>query len=90
MNFITGLVFGLILGFGLAYRAGRDIQDLLDFAHEWRESRAEQPTEPHVTRGRAFTNENMPGQENSSIVVPKTPQQIAWEEQEELRKLNLR
>lgn len=38
----------------------------------------------------AFANENMVGQGDSVIVTPKSPQLVEWEEQEELRKLNLR
>lgn len=45
---------------------------------------------PFVTpTNRAFTNENKVGQGDSAIVTPKTPQLIDFEEQEELRKMNL-
>lgn len=41
------------------------------------------PTNP------AFTNENTVGQGDSVIVESKSPQRIEWEEQEQLRKINL-
>lgn len=43
---------------------------------------------PTVTRtSPGFINDNHALKEESAIVEPKTPQQIAWEEQEELRKM---
>lgn len=42
------------------------------------------PTNP------AFTNENKVGQGDSVIITPKSPQLLEFEEQEELRKMNLR
>lgn len=49
------------------------------------------PPEAFVTKTNpAFGNENAIGQGESIIVTPKSPQLIEWEEQEELRKLNLR
>lgn len=42
------------------------------------------PTHPDLV------NPNTVNQEGSVIVEPKSPQLVAWEEQEELRKLNLK
>ncbi len=49
-------------------------------------------TESMVTRtDPSFVREDTIGQaDNSSIVMPKTPQRIEFEESEELRKMNLR
>lgn len=89
---LLGLICGFILGLGLCWRAGRDIQDILNFINEWRaEKKKPQAPQPFITPTHpSFTNENMVGQENSNIVIPKTPQQVQWEEEEELRKLNLK
>lgn len=48
------------------------------------------PPQAYVTPSDpSFVQESTVGQEGSSIVIPKTPQRIEWEEKEELRKLNL-
>lgn len=50
---------------------------------------SEEP-EPFVTRtSPEFTNPNMAGQDDSAIVIPKSPQLIEFEESEALRKMNL-
>lgn len=53
-----------------------------------------QPTtdmKPFVTpTNPAFVNESKIGQGDSVIVEPKSPQRVAWEEQEQLRKLNIK
>lgn len=38
----------------------------------------------------ALTNENAATLENSAIVEPKSPQLVAWEEEQAVRKLNLK
>lgn len=46
---------------------------------------------PYVTHTHPkFTNPNKVSQDDSVIVTPKSPQLVQWEEEEELRKLNLR
>lgn len=51
---------------------------------------SELPITPFITKSAPeFTNEPITGQNDSVIVVPKSPQRIEWEEQEELRKMNL-
>lgn len=42
------------------------------------------PTHPDLT------NPNAVNQEGSVIVEPKSPQRVAWEEEEQVRKLNLK
>jgi hypothetical protein len=55
------------------------------------EEQPEETIEAFVTSSNpAFTNENMAGQQESSIIVPKTPQRLAWEEDQELRKINMK
>lgn len=53
---------------------------------------AAQQTEPFVTSTNpALTNEAAAGSEDDSIIVnPKSPQLIAWEEEEAVRKINLK
>lgn len=55
------------------------------------ESHNDKPTiTPQITYTHPdLTNPNMAGQGDSVIVEPKSPQLIQWEEEEELRKLNL-
>jgi hypothetical protein len=88
---MINLIIGFILGFSTIHVLSaqlKEIRALIIAIHD--ERKAAEP-EPFVTRTNpAFTNENMPGQEGSSIVTPKSPQLVDWEEQEELRKMNLR
>lgn len=51
----------------------------------------EKPIEAFVTpTNPAFIREDLTGQGDSIIVTPKSPQLIEWEENEKLRKMNLR
>lgn len=87
INFIAGV----IVGFCVFYSGYVQYKDILRLLEAIKNERNTKEPEAFVTRtDRAFTNENAGDQENSSIVVPKTPQLVAWEEQEELRKMNLK
>jgi hypothetical protein len=47
--------------------------------------------EPQITRTHPdLTNTNAIGQGDSVIVEPKSPQLVQWEEEEQVRKLNLK
>jgi len=74
VTFIVGLVFGYENN-----RIRSEIRSLKDTV-------LEKKTEPTVTSGNPAL---IPDQGNeSSIVIPKSPQYVEWEEQQELEKLN--
>ena len=54
------------------------------------EKAIEELTKPFVTpTNPAFVNENQSTHEDSFIITPKSPQLVDWEENEQLRKMNI-
>ena len=90
---MIGLITGMLLGFSIGFLSGYTYRDINDIAHKLYERQKSQPEpepEAYVTRGdRRFVKEHLINQPESAVVTPKTPQRIAWEEEEELRKMNL-
>ncbi len=76
------LALGIVVGYWVQLWT-KEMNELLRWMHE------QKPPEPTVTSGNPlFTNENQPGNTESLIVEPKSPQLIDWEEQQELERMN--
>lgn len=83
---MIGFIFGFLVGGAFAFQLGFYFKELLQRVR----SLQLPDIKPTVTRGSDHpVNENWPSREESHIVEPKTPQQVEWEAQEELRKQNL-
>lgn len=86
ISFVAGLIVGILCAFNAGWYARRAYLMLTHLM-----SKQSKPNTPAVTRtNRAFVNENRPLSQDSAIVIPKTPQLLEFEEQEELRKMNLK
>ena len=80
VTFLTGLFTGLCIAFR------REIKEL---QKNIQQLSLEQ--EPTVTESaKEFSRENYSGQDSSRIIEPLTPQQVAYNEEEAIRKANLR
>jgi len=82
VGFVSGCIFCFYAGL-YSRDVAKKIEELLSRPKD------PEPT-PFVTHTeRGFVNENTPLRDDSAIVLPKTPQRLEFEEQEELRKMNL-
>lgn len=82
LTILVVLLLGLVAGYW-ARRLEKEMNELLGWLHE------QPPPEPTITRGNPlFSNESQPGNVESRIVEPKSPQLIDWEEQQELERMN--
>lgn len=87
-NLLLWLIFAEI--FGLACGLEIECRKIIT-AIEGRPKAAEPKTQPFVASSNpGFVNEQAAGNEDESVIVnPKTPALIAWEEEQQINKMNM-